>query len=1089
MKRLLTFLFLIVSEVCFPQTTITYDTPLPTAYSLFNSNQGLQQSGGTWGYDNGVANSVQTIAEGESVTAQVYLSGHAWGLFLAASKPKTKIVDDQNDNGTWVGSDATAFGLLLSMETSGSVRAFENGGLYGSSQALSNFHYVRIFYENATTVRYQYSTDGSSFTTFQTSAVDPTGSYYVFWQSISPNSIVNLVYKSAASGGGNNPPSITPIDDVVITLPVNSVSLTANATDSDGTIASYSWIKVSGPAGGNISSATTAATNITSLSQGTYLYRVTVTDDDGGVSSEDVGITVLPTGTTGGNNISTTIIPFSDPEIMRHFAGAEDWNGQNQISIPTATNKQNPRSYYFRYRWFEIEDGQGVYDWATFDAPIRAAIDRGQTFSFGIMGVDAGGCGSSWSTSKPNPISGGTCMAYPLYLHNLMMGETVNNRPFVVNVGSGFWVPNYNSPNFLARWKALNEAIYEHLNTTTYNGVLLKNVINYVDVRGYGTWDEWHAVYTAPMPTDWPTGRQPTVPTLDSIISYSVRSYPDIYSVMLISALDAYWYFNTWNDPSVARFALQLKNQSGMFLGIRNDHIGEPTADYDFAYTNLNTRGYTAPTAANQQSGAPTFVPFGIDTSSMNRWRLAPILGEPPGGNTSTGLPRYMRFWRYASFGNGNMGTLITTGPGADSGRLASKLAGHRIQISGGNMPSSISPGGSFFVTLNWQNVGLTPCYDRYNTIISLRSQAGTVVWSDTSSFQPYLFLPGNLSVTDNFVLPSNAPAGVYNLFVRLVDVKGYREALPLAIQGRTSDGSYLLAGNIQVASGGSNQSPVVAVSQINETNTIQLPTSTITLVSSATDPDGTIVSYAWAKVSGPAATITSPTAATTTVTGLVAGVYVFEVTVTDNGSLSSKGSISITVLPATPVPVSPTANAGADSTFQLPKNRVTLIGSGTDPDGTIVSFSWIKVSGPAASIVSPSLSTTIVENLVQGVYVFRLTVTDNSGATGTDEVTVTVLSNSIAVSSGRDRTIYVNKTVLQATYPPNATSISWTKVSGPTAVIVSPTSARTDVTSLVPGTYVFRASVTINSIVYTDDVQIRVSNSRNRRVRSVNVQ
>ena len=34
---------------------------------------------------------------------------------------------------------------------------------------------------------------------------------------------------------------------------------------------------------------------------------------------------------------------------------------------------------------------------------------------------------------------------------------------------------------------------------------------------------------------------------------------------------------------------------------------------------------------------------------------------------------------------------------------------------------------------------------------------------------------------------------------------------------------------------------------------------------------------------------------------------------------------------------------------------------------------------------------TTTLTNLVQGTYVFRLTVTDNSGATATDDVTVTV--------------------------------------------------------------------------------------------------
>lgn len=63
------------------------------------------------------------------------------------------------------------------------------------------------------------------------------------------------------------------------------------------------------------------------------------------------------------------------------------------------------------------------------------------------------------------------------------------------------------------------------------------------------------------------------------------------------------------------------------------------------------------------------------------------------------------------------------------------------------------------------------------------------------------------------------------------------------------------------------------------------------------------------------------------------------------------------------------------------------------DLDGAIVSYLWEKISGGAATIVSPSSETTDVNNLEEGTYVFRLTVTDNNGATGHSEVTVIVTS------------------------------------------------------------------------------------------------
>jgi PKD repeat protein len=107
-----------------------------------------------------------------------------------------------------------------------------------------------------------------------------------------------------------------------------------------------------------------------------------------------------------------------------------------------------------------------------------------------------------------------------------------------------------------------------------------------------------------------------------------------------------------------------------------------------------------------------------------------------------------------------------------------------------------------------------------------------------------------------------------------------------------------------------------------------------------------------------------------------------------DNPQVSAIEVLSSSTPPANQPP---TANAGPDKTITLPTNSLTLNGSGADPDGTISSYSWTKTSGPAATLSGEASPNLAVSGMVAGSYTFRLTVTDNAGASAFDEVNVTV--------------------------------------------------------------------------------------------------
>ncbi len=71
-------------------------------------------------------------------------------------------------------------------------------------------------------------------------------------------------------------------------------------------------------------------------------------------------------------------------------------------------------------------------------------------------------------------------------------------------------------------------------------------------------------------------------------------------------------------------------------------------------------------------------------------------------------------------------------------------------------------------------------------------------------------------------------------------------------------------------------------------------------------------------------------------------------------------------------------------------------MGSGTDPDGTIVSYSWTQTSGESVTLQNADSSSATFqapEVITDEQLIFELTVTDDDGASATDSVQITILN------------------------------------------------------------------------------------------------
>lgn len=790
-----------------------------------------------------------------------------------------------------------------------------------------------------------------------------------------------------------------------------------------------------------------------------------------------------------GQNFTFTTLPGF---YARNGVGNDQWQEQSGSQI--VSGYPNPTVYYRRFTVPELVNPDGSITFTRFDSKLNAAIQNHMTFAFRIFTMyawpECPDCfnftpvltGVDYRTG--NTVS--AMSACPQEWFTAMQAGPAP-RPWISE--SGDWVPAYNSTAFKTRLAALHEAINTHLMTGSFTPswsatpIAYKNVIEYIDVSGFGTWGEWHSYASCfnNVVTTYPgyglTGGDdqvagssfPTIATLKAIIDAHKNAYDSFQLCIIINAFDAMRLPNTRIPAEVGVYAYQTRTASGRWMGRRIDHAGDDTG-YDDFYL---------------QDNPGNFGGYHMDTASNFRHRLAPFRGEPPGGPVFLNgvvqgrMPSQARKWHWASIGNGNYGQGNTpTGAGGDSVRLAFSIMGYHYRLTGGSYTLTTS---NFTVNLGWQNFGLTPTYDHYIVEYSLRNGAGATVWTGNSTFDPYLYATeqGNTTKTDVFARPA-LPAGTYTLWVRAKDRLGYRLPMQLQINGRDGNGYYPM-GNVTF-SGTGNQPPTV-----NAGGNQSITGSSTTLTAVASDPDGTIASYQWSLVTGPSAPVFgSPTAASTTVSSLLPGTYNFNVTVTDN--LGTTNSDQVLVTRNNPVP--PVANAGANQSITLPTSSTTLNGSGTDADGTVVRYGWTQVGGPTtATIASPATASTGVSALVAGTYSFRLTVTDNSDLAGTDDVNVLVNpGNSPPVANaGANQTITlptssVNLSGSASTDDVGITGYLWTKVGGPASgTITTPTTVNTSVTGLTAGIYVFRLRVTdAGGLTHTDDVQVTVNATPN---------
>lgn len=240
---------------------------------------------------------------------------------------------------------------------------------------------------------------------------------------------------------------------------------------------------------------------------------------------------------------------------------------------------------------------------------------------------------------------------------------------------------------------------------------------------------------------------------------------------------------------------------------------------------------------------------------------------------------------------------------------------------------------------------------------------------------------------------------------------------------------------------------------------------ASITISANASDKDGQITEVSFFADNNLLATVKSAPY-TYAWSNVPVGSYTLRAVATDDSGFKTRSQFVHVTVKAKPN-VLPTANAGADQSIKLPRNTITLNGSGLDADGKIVGYHW---TGTGGTISNPNDASTIVTGLTAGTFTFNLEVTDDRGGKASDSVSVTVAKANVAptVKAGADQSIVLpaNSVTLTGSAVDSDGTIqkySWTKISGGAAIIQSSKLFQTVVSGLVEGVYTFQLEVTDN--------------------------
>ena len=411
--------------------------------------------------------------------------------------------------------------------------------------------------------------------------------------------------------------------------------------------------------------------------------------------------------------------------------------GQGWMSIGWKMDPKLPYgSRYVRFHWKSLEPEEGKYNWEPIDKEIARAEKLGIPFSFRVM------CASAHSATpyaSPEWVFKKRGAKFAMFKNDPNGDSSTGDTKFERVT------PIFEDPVFIKLHERFIKALAER-----YDG---DPRISTIDIGSYGNWGEWHT-YRLGIPKPDPKIRK-------------------IYADMYLDNFKKTPLVFMSDDHTTLEYALG-KGKEFPKVGIRRDGVG----GYWHYQNWIGSKKYSRiPQMGDIWKTRPVLLEFIANAAKQKEWSMKRAVDFVISNHACL----FNENWQLSQMNDEEK---------AEFRRLAKDIGARicprhsRAELSGSNLA----------VSLDLLNFGNCPIYLPYELVYELRNPDGKVAATFVSKADPAKWLPGEISLSDEFALPKNLQEGKYELVARLAHKYKIFRDFKFAAKESNPDGSVTLA-------------------------------------------------------------------------------------------------------------------------------------------------------------------------------------------------------------------------------------------------------------------------------------------------------